>query len=59
MGFSGQVCCDATRWLVHKDIYDEFVGKVKAKMEQVAIGHPLGSATQMGPVVSASSGNVY
>ena len=50
---TGQVCCDATRWLVHKDIYDEFVGKVKTKMEQVAIGHPLGSATQMGPVVSA------
>ena len=50
---TGQVCCDATRWLVHKNIYDEFVGKVKAKMEQVAIGHPLGSATQMGPVVSA------
>src|SRR5256714_6476233 len=23
---SGQVCCDATRWLVHRKILDEFVG---------------------------------
>ena len=22
---TGQVCCDATRWLVHEKIYDEFV----------------------------------
>lgn len=50
---SGQVCCDATRWIVHQDIYDEFVGHCTKLMEDVQIGHPLDPASQMGPVVNA------
>lgn len=50
---TGQVCCDATRWLVHKDIYDEFVQHCKVRMEKVQIGHPLDPNSQMGPVVNA------
>ncbi len=49
---AGQVCCDATRWLVHKDIYDEFVGYCKELMKEVKIGHPLDPNSQMGPVVN-------
>jgi aldehyde dehydrogenase (NAD+) len=49
---TGQVCCDATRWLVHEDIYDEFVGHCKQAMDQVQIGHPLDPNSQMGPVVN-------
>lgn len=48
----GQVCCDATRWLIHKDIYDEFVGHCKELMQNVKIGHPLDPTSQMGPVVN-------
>ena len=27
---TGQVCCDATRWLVHEKIYDQFVERASA-----------------------------
>lgn len=50
---AGQVCCDATRWFIHNDIYDEFVTHCKDRLEQVKIGHPLDPATEMGPVVNA------
>lgn len=49
---TGQVCCDATRWLVHKRIYGPFVEACVQRMKQVVIGYTLDSATQMGPVVS-------
>ena len=49
---SGQVCCDATRWLVQKDIYDSFVDECITRMKSVNIGYQLDEGTQMGPVVS-------
>ena len=49
---SGQVCCDATRWLIQKDIYEEFVGHCRELMQSVKIGHPLDPSSQMGPVVN-------
>ena len=49
---SGQVCCDATRWLVQKDIYDSFVDECITRMKSVNIGYQLDDGTQMGPVVS-------
>ncbi len=50
---TGQVCCDATRWLVHKRIYDRFVSQCVDKLKQVQIGYQLNGGTQMGPVVNA------
>ncbi len=50
---SGQVCCTATRWLVHEEIWDRFVQSVVPRLEGVQIGHGLSPKTQMGPVVSA------
>ncbi|QEG33455.1 aldehyde dehydrogenase family protein [Bythopirellula goksoeyrii] len=50
---SGQVCCDATRWLVHKPIYDRFVDCCVDRLRQTKIGYQLDEATQMGPVVSS------
>lgn len=50
---SGQVCCDATRWLVQSDIYDEFVSHCVERLKKIRIGHPLDPNSQMGPVVSA------
>ncbi|WP_442506833.1 aldehyde dehydrogenase family protein [Novipirellula sp. SH528] len=50
---TGQVCCDATRWLVHKNIYNEFVDQCVDILSHVRIGHQLNESTQMGPVVNA------
>ena len=49
---AGQVCCDATRWLVHRSVYDQFVEACAARLQEVTIGHQLNEDTQMGPVVS-------
>jgi aldehyde dehydrogenase (NAD+) len=49
---TGQVCCDATRWLVHKSIYDQFVRASIQRLRKVNVGYQFDSSTQMGPVVS-------
>ena len=49
---TGQVCCDATRWLVHKRIYDKFVDECAKRIKQVQVGYQLDGSTQMGPVVN-------
>ncbi len=50
---TGQVCCDATRWLIQKDIYSDFVDECITRMKSVQVGYPMDEGTQMGPVVSA------
>ncbi|HCK40529.1 MAG: aldehyde dehydrogenase [Planctomycetaceae bacterium] len=49
---TGQVCCDATRWIVHKSIYGQFVEECTQRLQQVTVGHQLHDGTQMGPVVN-------
>jgi acyl-CoA reductase-like NAD-dependent aldehyde dehydrogenase len=49
---SGQVCCDATRWLVHKSIYQKFVDECVKQMKNVKVGYQMDGDTQMGPVVN-------
>ncbi len=50
---TGQVCCDATRWLIQRDIYDDFVGECVKRMKSVQIGYQFDGGAQMGPVVNA------
>jgi len=50
---TGQVCCTATRWLVHEKIAHRFIEVAVAAMQDTKIGHGGDSATQMGPVVNA------
>jgi len=49
---TGQVCCTATRWLLHERIYDAFVEAAAEKMQSIRIGYGLSADTMMGPVVS-------
>ena len=50
---TGQVCCDATRWLVHRKIYDQFVDEAVVRLKQVQVGYQLDDGVHMGPVVNA------
>ncbi len=50
---TGQVCCDATRWLVHAKIYDRFVDECRSRLQGVKVGYQLANGSQMGPVVNA------
>lgn len=49
---AGQVCCTATRWLVHEKIADRFIDKASSAMSQMKIGYGADAKTQIGPVVS-------
>ena len=49
---TGQVCCTATRWIIHEGIFDRFVKTAKACLEETRIGYGLDPETQMGPLVS-------
>lgn len=50
---TGQVCCDATRWIVHKNIYDDFVNACTDRLQKVQVGYQRDANSQMGPVVNA------
>jgi len=49
---AGQTCVCASRHLVQRTIYDEFVTRLAAKAKSIRVGDPFDKATQMGPVIS-------
>ena len=49
---TGQVCCTATRWVVHESLFDEFVSAATRALSSVKIGPGLDRGTKMGPLVS-------
>jgi aldehyde dehydrogenase (NAD+) len=49
---TGQVCCTATRWVLHAKVYDKVAKAAAQAMRRIKIGHGLDPATQMGPAVS-------
>ncbi len=53
--YSGQVCTSAERLLVHTDVYDEFVAKLKARTKQLKIGDPAREDTEMGPLCNEAT----
>ena len=48
----GQCCEGGTRLLIQDSIYDEFITKMKDKMNRMKIGDPMDKTTDVGPVVS-------
>lgn len=48
----GQVCDAIKRAIVHHDIFDEFVAKMAAHLEQIVVGEPTNPASQLGPLVA-------
>ena len=48
----GQSCGSTSRLFLHRDIHDEFVVKLKRRVESIRIGDPLDPETEMGCVVS-------
>ena len=49
---TGQVCCTATRWLVHQAIFDSFVEEVSKDLAATVIGPGSDPKSTMGPLVS-------
>jgi len=67
----GQVCCAGSRLLVQEGIADDFLNRLKARMDKLRIGNPLDKCIDVGAVVDpvqlktikglvdASGGQVY
>ena len=50
----GQVCCAGTRLLVQEGIYEQFISRLKLRMQKLNIGAPLDKSTDMGSLISAT-----
>jgi acyl-CoA reductase-like NAD-dependent aldehyde dehydrogenase len=48
----GQSCTAASRIFVHEKVVDEFVAKLKAKVDAMVMGDPLDEATDIGTIIS-------
>ena len=48
----GQICTCNERMYIHKDVYDEFVGKLIERTKQIKVGNPMCEDTTMGPKVN-------
>lgn len=59
VGTAGQRCTSLRRLLVHKDIYDQFVGDLVKAYGKVQIGDPLDSKTLCGPLHTKSSIEIF
>jgi succinate-semialdehyde dehydrogenase/glutarate-semialdehyde dehydrogenase len=49
---NGQSCIAAKRFIVHTDIYDDFVAKFTAKMAALRVGDPNDPDTDVGPLAT-------
>ena len=49
---AGQVCISGSRLFLHKDIRDEFLGKLTERLQSVRIGDSFDDQTQFGPLMS-------
>jgi aldehyde dehydrogenase (NAD+) len=51
-GNTGQICCTATRWIIHENVAKSFKDAVVAVLQKTKIGPGLDRETTMGPLVS-------
>ena len=58
-GLQGQKCSAASRILVEAPVYDEFIAKLKTKVDALVIGDPTDRATYLGPVINQGSYNDF
>lgn len=52
---AGQTCVCANRFYVHSKVYDEFVVKFDAAVQQLKVGNGLEEGVNIGPVISESA----
>ena len=58
-GLQGQKCSAASRVLVEEPVYEDLLGKLKAKTEALVIGDPTERSTYLGPVINQGSYNDF
>ncbi|WNB17873.1 L-piperidine-6-carboxylate dehydrogenase [Marivirga arenosa] len=59
VGTAGQRCTSTRRLIIHEDIFDELIDKIKNAYSQLSIGNPLDEKNHVGPVIDKDSVNNY
>lgn len=59
IGTAGQRCTTTRRLIIHHEIYDVFVDKLKHAYEQINIGNPLDPNVHMGPLIDQDAVDQY
>lgn len=49
---AGQICCASKRFAVHRNVADEFVNKLKARLDRLVVGDPMSPETDMGCLIN-------
>lgn len=52
---AGQVCCASKRFLIHNSRKQEFIDRMKAKIETLKLGNPAKMDTDMGPLINLNA----
>ncbi|HEY2353760.1 MAG TPA: NADP-dependent succinic semialdehyde dehydrogenase [Gaiellaceae bacterium] len=50
---NGQSCINAKRFIVHRDVYDEFTRRFVEAMKAKVVGDPMSESTDVGPLATA------
>jgi 1-pyrroline-5-carboxylate dehydrogenase len=58
-GFSGQKCSACSRVYVERPVYDEFIDRLVARTEELAVGNPVDRTVFVGPVIDARAVERY
>ncbi len=59
VGTAGQRCTSTRRLIVHEDIYDDLMSKIKSAYQQLSIGNPLDEKNHVGPVIDQLAVEAY
>jgi 1-pyrroline-5-carboxylate dehydrogenase len=58
-GFGGQKCSANSRVYVEREVYDDFVAKLKEKTEGVVVGDPLRKDVYLGPIINEAALDMF
>ncbi|MHB8177760.1 MAG: L-glutamate gamma-semialdehyde dehydrogenase [Vulcanimicrobiaceae bacterium] len=54
-GFQGQKCSACSRAIVEAPVYEQFLEKLRVRVERIAVGDPADPTVSMGPVVNEAA----
>jgi succinate-semialdehyde dehydrogenase/glutarate-semialdehyde dehydrogenase len=50
---NGQSCIAAKRFIVHADVYDDYLERFRTRVDAMTVGDPMSDKTDMGPLATA------
>ncbi len=58
-GFGGQKCSANSRVYVEREVYDDFVAKLREKTEKIKVGNPIERDVYLGPIINETAMDAF